>query len=89
MARAFFYAGARTLLVSHWEVGSAAAVKLTTRAFAELKANPGIGRAEALRRSMRDLVANGTLTRRCGHPSWWLARAALPRSASNPTPHRH
>ena len=38
MARAFFYAGARALLVSHWEVGSDAAVKLTTRAFAELKA---------------------------------------------------
>ena len=33
MARAFFYAGARALLVSHWEVGSDAAVKLTTRAF--------------------------------------------------------
>jgi CHAT domain-containing protein len=39
MARAFFYAGARTLLVSHWEVGSDAAVKLTTRAMAALKAN--------------------------------------------------
>jgi hypothetical protein len=47
LARAFFYAGARALLVSHWEVGSDAAVKLTTRAFAELKANPKIGRAEA------------------------------------------
>src|SRR5262249_18419304 len=40
MARAFFYADARALLVSHWEVSSHAAVKLTTRAFAELKANP-------------------------------------------------
>jgi hypothetical protein len=29
MARAFFYAGARALLVSHWEVGSDAAVKLS------------------------------------------------------------
>ena len=51
MARAFFYAGARTLLVSHWEVGSDAAVKLTTKAFAELKSSPAIGRAEAFRRS--------------------------------------
>ena len=40
LARAFFYAGARALLVSHWEVGSDAAVKLTTGAFAELKPNP-------------------------------------------------
>ena len=36
LARAFFYAGARALLVSHWPVQSAAAVKLTTRTFAEL-----------------------------------------------------
>ena len=69
MARAFFYAGARALLVSHWEVGSDAAVKLTTKAFAELKSNPTIGRAEAFRRSMRDLIANGTLAE--AHPSQW------------------
>jgi CHAT domain-containing protein len=30
MARAFFYAGGRALLVSHWAVESDAAVKLTT-----------------------------------------------------------
>ena len=45
IARAFFYAGARALLVSHWEVGSEAAVKLTTQAFAKLKGNLKIGRA--------------------------------------------
>jgi CHAT domain-containing protein/Tfp pilus assembly protein PilF len=69
MARAFFYAGARALLVSHWEVGSDAAVKLTTKAFAELKANPKIGRSEALRRSMRDLIREGSLAE--AHPSLW------------------
>jgi CHAT domain-containing protein len=69
MARAFFYAGARALLVSHWEVGSEAAVKLTTRAFAELKSNPKIGRAEAFRISMRDLIEQGTLGE--AHPSQW------------------
>ena len=34
LARAFFYAGARALLVSHWPVNSDAAVALTTGAFA-------------------------------------------------------
>ena len=67
MARAFFYAGARSLLVSHWEVGSDAAVKLTTRAFAELKSNPQFGRSEAFRRSMVNLIKNGTLAD--AHPS--------------------
>ena len=52
LARAFFYAGARALLVSHWYVDSRAAVLLTTGAFGELKRDPTIGRAEALRRSM-------------------------------------
>src|SRR5262249_21987576 len=69
MARAFFYAGARALLVSHWEVDSETAVKLTTRAFVELKGNAGIGRAEALRRSMKALIENGNLAE--AHPSHW------------------
>ncbi len=69
LARAFFYAGARALLVSHWEVGSHAAVKLTTGAFAALKARPAIGRAEALRMSMRELIENGTGLE--VHPAQW------------------
>jgi CHAT domain-containing protein len=69
MARAFFYAGARALLVAHWEVGSDAAVKLTTHAFAEMNANPQIGRAEALRIAMRGLIEKGSALD--AHPSQW------------------
>lgn len=59
LARAFFYAGARALLVSHWSVYSDAAVELTTRTFATLAATPKIGRAEAFRRAMLGLIAEG------------------------------
>jgi CHAT domain-containing protein len=59
LARAFFYAGARSLLVSHWEVGSESTVKLITKAIAELKADPKIGRAEALRRSILSMIDTG------------------------------
>jgi CHAT domain-containing protein len=52
LVRAFFYAGARALLVSHWAVDSAAATRLTTATFDNLKADPNIGRAEAMRRAM-------------------------------------
>jgi CHAT domain-containing protein len=52
LARSFFYAGARALLVTHWSVASEAAARLTTSTFDLLKANPGIGRAEALREAM-------------------------------------
>jgi CHAT domain-containing protein/tetratricopeptide (TPR) repeat protein len=69
LARAFFYAGARSLLVSHWEVASDSTVKLITKAIAELKANPKIGRAEALRRSMLSMMANGKTYE--AHPAFW------------------
>jgi CHAT domain-containing protein/tetratricopeptide (TPR) repeat protein len=68
LARAFFYAGSRALLASHWYVDSEAAVSLVTGSFAELKRNPGLGRAEALRRAMLALVARGG---RMAHPASW------------------
>jgi CHAT domain-containing protein len=52
LARAFFYAGALALLVSHWAVASDAATRLTTTTFAAIQSDPTIGRAEALRRAM-------------------------------------
>ena len=69
LARAFFYAGARSLLVSHWAVNSEATVKLISRLVGELKANPNIGRAEALRRSMVAMIDGGTDAE--AHPSAW------------------
>ena len=65
LARAFFYAGARALLVSHWAVYSQAATELTTTTFAMLADNPRIGRAEAFRRAMLALIAKGEA------PSYW------------------
>lgn len=56
LASAFFYAGSRALLVSHWGVQSEAAVKLISKIFEILKQNPNLGRAEALRRSMLALM---------------------------------
>lgn len=68
LARAFFYAGARALLVSHWYVESDAAVALVTRAFGALQSDPRIGRAEAMRRAMSSLVAAQGTT---AHPASW------------------
>ena len=68
LARAFFYAGARALLVSHWYVDSNATVALVTTAFDALKAEPKIGRAEAMRRAMASLIASDG---RMAHPANW------------------
>ncbi len=70
LAKAFFYAGSRALLVSHWPVASDAAVKLTTGAFAELAKPAGIGRAEAMRRSMLALMADEERPF-YAHPMFW------------------
>jgi len=56
LARAFFYAGARSLVVSNWEVDSESAVALMTDTFAALAANPKLSHAEALRKSMLSMI---------------------------------
>ena len=70
LARAFFYAGARALLVTHWAVDSEAATRLTTSTFDRLKADPKIGRAEALREAMLAYLSD---TSSPGHayPALW------------------
>jgi CHAT domain-containing protein len=70
LARSFFYAGARTLLVSQWPVVSDAAVLLTTGAVDQLAENPGIGKAEAMRRSMVALM-DGEELPYAAHPAVW------------------
>ena len=70
LARAFFYAGANALLVSHWAVNSNATVKLITKSFDSLRQNPQIGRSEALRQSMINLM-NDTSHPLNHHPSTW------------------
>src|SRR5262249_48951766 len=79
LARAFFYAGARSLLVSHWAVDSEAATRLTTATFDLLTTNTDLGRAEALRRAMlayMDDPSNSlNPTRPSGGPSRWSAKA--------------
>jgi CHAT domain-containing protein/tetratricopeptide (TPR) repeat protein len=70
LARAFFHAGSRSVLVSHWPVESNASVRLTTRMIRELVDHPEIGRAEALRRSMLALMADGA-NRLHAHPAIW------------------
>lgn len=74
LTRAFFYAGARTLLVSHWAVDSEATVRLITRMFRELEAPPagataGPSRAEAMRRALAAMVTAGNAGD--AHPEYW------------------
>lgn len=72
LARAFFYAGARSVMVSHWEVSDAATTTLITSTFADLDdrraGDPGV-RARALQAGIRAVRAE----RRWAHPAYWAA----------------
>ena len=100
MARAFFYAGARALLVSHWAVNSNATVKLITKTLSTMGADKTIGRSEALRRSMMALIEHGDPHE--AHPAYWapfvvvgegkgvqLTSNPLPTSSIGPGPPPH
>ena len=69
LARAFFYAGARALLVSHWSVYSDTTVKLITGAISTMAADKSVGRAEAMRQSMLTLIDRGNPSE--AHPAFW------------------
>lgn len=79
LGRAFFYAGARALLVSNWPVDSAAARSLMTDLFKRYAAGAASAKAGSLRQAMLDLLdgpgALDPATRKpayaYAHPLFW------------------
>jgi CHAT domain-containing protein/tetratricopeptide (TPR) repeat protein len=71
LARAFFYAGARNLLASHWPVSDDVAPVLIPRVLALERA--GRTRADALREAMREIRMNPAhdATDSWAHPFYW------------------
>ncbi len=72
LARAFFYAGTRALLVTHWAVDSAATTTIATTTFANLKADAKLGRAEAMRRAMVSYLSDEAKPEQA-YPGYWGA----------------
>jgi CHAT domain-containing protein len=79
LGRAFFYAGARALLVTNWPVETTSARALTTTMFKRQAADASLSRAEALRASMLSLLdgpgyvdpATGKVAFSYAHPIFW------------------
>jgi CHAT domain-containing protein len=67
LARGFFYAGARSLLVTQWSVETKSATLITTGTFEFHAANPTASKAESLRQAMLEVMANP----RYAHPAFW------------------
>ena len=59
LGRAFFYAGARALLVSNWPVDTVASRQLMTDLFRRQTSSSGISKSEALRQAMVELIDRG------------------------------
>src|SRR6516164_3005082 len=72
LARAFFYARARSLIVSNWEVDSEATVALMTGLFDVLKSKSHLSHAESLRLSMLNMISNPS------NPDWAQPRYWAP-----------
>lgn len=74
LARAFFYAGARDLLVSHWAVHDDVAARITAEAIRLKRSNPSLSRAGALQRAARAVrndPDNDSAASTWAHPGAW------------------
>jgi CHAT domain-containing protein len=67
LTRAFFYAGARSVMATHWPVESEATVRLTTLTFENYTRNPTEGKASALREAELALLNKPETS----HPIFW------------------
>ncbi len=76
LARAFFYAGARSILVSNWPVWDDTAERLTTATVAQFQKYPRQGRAAALHQAMLSLMQD-TANPRFAHPATWASFALV------------
>ena len=101
LAKAFFYAGARSLLVSHWYVNSEATMALEISLMREYARHPDAGKAEALRQASWGVMSD-VKHQEYAHPMFWApfvvvgeggghqgprtGRAPLPISGSLPFP---
>jgi len=72
LGRAFFYAGAKALLVSHWPVETVSAKLLTTELFKRQSANAKLSRAQAVREaSLAVMRQSAGKSYSYAHPMFW------------------
>ena len=79
LARSFFFAGARALLITHWEVSDQAATFLIAETLRRLQADPGISIASALQGAQTELLtrAGSSLPVELAHPFYWAPFALI------------
>ena len=78
LARSFFYAGARSLLVTHWAVNDRITAYLVALSLATAQSDPALGLAGALAQAQRRMLsdAKGDLAGQA-HPFYWAPLALV------------
>jgi CHAT domain-containing protein len=76
LARSFFYAGARSLIVSYWDVDSVSATRLITRTLLLLKQSPALLPAQAVRQAMNEMM-DDTSSSFNAYPGMWAPFGTL------------
>lgn len=74
LARAFFYAGAQSLLASHWPVNDEVAAKITVRTIQLEQERPELTRAEAFQQAMLEIrndTSHDGAPLSWAHPAFW------------------
>jgi CHAT domain-containing protein len=78
LARSFFFAGARALLVTHWDAADETTTYLTALFLQAWQANPNAGPAAALAVSQRRMLDESVGARAAqAHPYYWAVEALI------------
>jgi CHAT domain-containing protein len=79
LARAFFFAGARALMVTHWSVNDQVTAYLIATTLQRMRAHPHLGVAGALRDAQLSMLAAAghSLPAEVAHPFFWAPFAVI------------
>ncbi len=79
LARSFFYAGARSLLVTHWSVSDQIAAYLVADSLRRLKDTPSLGITGAIRAAQLAMLddAGKAFVAEIAHPFYWAPFAVI------------
>lgn len=71
LARGFFFAGAKSLLVTHWDVETESAATITVRTMKNYFSDGNATRAQALQSASVDLIDGNQAPPEWAHPAFW------------------
>jgi CHAT domain-containing protein len=74
LARSFFYAGARAMIVTHWDVNDKVAAAIIGATLDFTKADPSLGMAASLAKAQRLVLAKAP---NLAHPFFWAPLALI------------